>query len=217
MPGSRLECALGLMPNGGVLADVGAGDGLLARRLAERAGVCQVFATEYGEGPFGRLAAACSGIQKLTLRRGDGLVPLTGEPLDGVAVLGMGGRTILKILDIAHAFPRAVFVLGPMQATAALRLGLAERGLAIRDERLVLQSGRPYPLIVAAEGEGPHLTALDAMLGPVLRHTRPQGFGMVVERERQLLAAKLRFAGEAERGIILGEIAALEAEESADN
>ncbi len=212
----RLEGALDLLPATGVLADVGAGDGLLARRLAERPAVFHVFATEFGEAPFHRLALSCQGAQKVSLRRGDGLRPLIGEPLDGVAVLGMGGRTILRILDLAQVFPTAVFVLGPMQSAADLRLGLGARGLAIVDERLVLQGGRPYPLIAVRQGEGWPLTALDAVLGPVLRRTRPKGFHLLLERHRHLLDARLRGADEASRREILREISLLEAESDAD-
>ena len=212
MPAARLEGALALMPSRGVMADIGAGDGLLARALAARAGVFHVFATELAAGPYQRLAQACAGEQKIDLRRGDGLVPLIGEPLDGVAVLGMGGRTILGILELVPAFPRARFVLGPMQAAADLRRGLHTYGLRIEDEDLVLQAGRPYPLIVACQGEAPPLSALDALLGPVLRQTRPEGFRLLVERQRHLLAARLRGAGDAERVEILREIAAVEAE-----
>ena len=212
----RLEGALELMPETGVLADVGAGDGDLARRLAERPGVFAVFATEFGEAPFHRLELACRGTQKVSLRRGDGLRPLLGEPLHGVAVLGMGGRTILGILDLAQAFPTALFVLGPMQAAADLRLGLRACGLAIVDERLVMQGGRPYPLIAARHGEDRQLTALDAVLGPVLRRTRPKGFRLLLERHRHLLDARLRGADEASRQEILREISLLEAESDAD-
>lgn len=217
MPGARrLDAALELLPETGVLADVGAGDGLLARRLADRPQVLRVFATEFGEAPFRRLAAACEGVQKLALRRGDGLRPLLGEPLDGVAVLGMGGRTILRILDLAHAFPRAIFILGPMQAAAALRSGLRARDLEIVDERLALQAGRPYPLIAARLGDGAPLTSLDALLGPVLRRTRPEGFRLLLERHRHLLDARLRGADEGHHWEILKEISALEAEGDAD-
>jgi tRNA A22 N-methylase len=212
MAAARQEAALDLLPERGVMADIGAGDGLLALRLAARAGVFQVFATEFGQMPYVRLARACAGVQKIALRRGDGLVPLIGEPLDGVAVLGMGGRTILGILALATAFPRARFVLGPMQSAAELRRGLRARGLRIDDERLVVQAGRPYQLIAASLGESPPLSTLDAVLGPILRRTRPKGFRLLVERQHHLLAARLRGAGDAERQEILREIAAVEAE-----
>lgn len=212
----RLEAALELLPEAGVLADIGAGDGLLARRLAERPHVFSVFATEFGARPFERLTASCQGAQKVTARRGDGLLPLLGEPLDGVAVLGMGGRTILHILDLAQAFPKARFVLGPMQSAADLRLGLAARGLRIVDERLVLEGGRPYPLIAAELGRGASLTALDAVLGPCLRRTRPEGFDLLLQRHRHLLVARLRGADPSDRQRILHEIDALEGEGDGD-
>ncbi len=208
----RLECALDLMPRRGVMADIGAGDGLLARRLAEQADVFMVFATEFGELPWRRLENACEGAQKLTLRRGDGLRPLIGEPLAGVAILGMGGRTILRILDLADAFPHATFVLGPMQSAADLRMGLAQRGLAIVDERLAVEADRPYPLIAARLERPAELAPLDAVLGPVLRRTRPAGFDLLLRRHRHLLDARLRGANGERRAEILRQIAMLEAE-----
>jgi len=216
MLAARLEAALGLLPAQGVLADIGAGDGALGLALAQRPQVRHVFATEYGEGAYQRLQRTCAGAQKVTALRGDGLRPLIGEPLDGVAVLGMGGRTILRILDLGRAFPQALFVLGPMQSAADLRLGLLPRGLAIVDERLVLHGGRPYPLIVARHGLADPLGPLDAVLGPVLRRTRPRGFRLLLERHRHLLEARLRGADAARRDAILADIAELEAEGDAD-
>jgi tRNA A22 N-methylase len=191
----RLRAAAELLPSRGEVADVGAGDGELARMLAARQSFSRIIATEAGEGPFERLARACSGEPAIDLRFGRGLQPLRGETIDGVAILGMGARTILEILADHVEHEHAVFVLGPMQHAPTLREGLAPLGLSIIDERLAVEAGRVYELIAAQATPAPVLSWLDLQLGPILRITRPSGFDLLCKQRLQPLRARLASAG----------------------
>lgn len=200
-----------LLP-GGRIADVGAGDGDLSRLLAADPAVDAVIATERADGPLRGLMAACAGIPKIEVRRGDGLAPLGTERLDGVAVLGMGARTILHILQASGRYPGTVFVLGPMQHAPTLRAGLSPLGLRIADERLASEGGRVYELIAAAHGAAPPLSWLDVQLGPVLRQMRPPGFDALCLRRIHGLEARLFGAKGDARDEILDHIRQLKEE-----
>ncbi len=206
----RLRAAKALLPPQGRVADVGAGDGDLARMLAADHAFSHVIATEAAEGPFARLRRACGDDRSIELRFGQGLAPLLGETLDGIAILGMGAGTILEILEDHREHQGAVFVLGPMQHAPTLRRGLAASGLAIVDERLALEAGRVYELIAVRAAECPAMSWLDLQLGPVLRKRRPPGFGLLCEQRLRPLRARLA-AGRSDPGL-LANIRAIEEE-----
>ena len=212
MASERLAAAEDLMPRRGVLADVGAGDGRLALRLAMRSEVEAVYATEKGGEVLRSLRRTCAHRAKLVVRAGDGLAPLRGLHLDGVAVLGMGGLTILGILREAADHEGATFVLGPMQAAPQLRSGLADLGLEVVDERLARHGGRVYPILAVRHGEARPLSGIDAALGPILRRTRPDGFTQLVRERLAYLHARLEGACGARRAALARDIEDLEAE-----
>src|SRR5437899_9825594 len=95
----RLRAVAAAVPRGaGSVADVGAGDGQLARHLAARPQ--RVVATERLPGPFERLQARSPG---LDCRLGDGLSVLRPGEVEGVVLAGMGGRTIARVLAASLA------------------------------------------------------------------------------------------------------------------
>src|ERR1700716_169083 len=90
----RLRAVAAAIPHAsGSVADVGAGDGQLARHLS--AGGLRGVATECVPGAFERLQAANPG---LDCRLGDGLSVLDPAEVECVVLAGMGGRTMVRLL-----------------------------------------------------------------------------------------------------------------------
>jgi tRNA (adenine22-N1)-methyltransferase len=124
------------------VADIGAGDGQVALALAGR-GV-RVIATELGPGPFARLPAS------LERRRGDGLSALQPGEVEGVIVAGVGGRTIVRMLEgggeVAHSL--RWLLLQPQQHVAELEAWLLGAGYRLLDAREVDEGRRSYRVLL---------------------------------------------------------------------
>jgi tRNA (adenine22-N1)-methyltransferase len=128
-------------------ADIGAGDGQIALALAMR-GV-RVIATELRQGPFGRLPSS------LERRRGDGLSVLGAGEVEGVIVAGMGGRTIVGMLEGGGEVALSLrwLVLQPQQHASQLADWLARAGYRLLAAQEVDEGRRSYRVLLV---EPPH-------------------------------------------------------------
>ena len=127
------------------LADVGAGDGQLARELTARG--CRVVATERSRGPFERLRAGSPG---LDCRMGEGLDVLGPSEVEGVVLAGMGGHTIARILSASPAAVRELgwLVLQPQQHPSQLADWLADAGFRMLAVQQAAERGRCYTVLL---------------------------------------------------------------------
>ncbi len=150
----RLAAVAAMVPRGARVADVGTDHGLLAVYLAEQGIAASVVATDVRPGP---LAAAKENIEacglagRIELRLCDGLADVQPEEADVIVIAGMGGETIAGILSRA---PWALendrrLLISPQSKQELLRAWLWEHGCAIREERLVRDAGRIYPILCA--------------------------------------------------------------------
>jgi tRNA (adenine22-N1)-methyltransferase len=132
------------------VADVGAGDGQLARHLAARG--LRVVATERRPASFARLRAAAP---ELDCRLGDGLEVLRPGEVEGAVVAGLGGHSIARILAAAPAVTRSLgwLVLQPQQHAEALVGWLAAAGYAVRARPSAVQGRRSYTVLVVTGHE----------------------------------------------------------------
>ncbi len=151
----RLAVVASMIPAGSRVADVGAGHGLLPRRLLDRGWATHCIATEktperlrhVWRYPAGhRLAPA------LELRAGDGLQVLRAtDRVDVLVIAGLGGRSIAAMLAEAPFDGR--MVLQPQDNAAFLRRCLLAGGWAIVDERPAFERGRYYEILAAEPGQ----------------------------------------------------------------
>lgn len=173
----RLETVLRWLPHDLPVADVGAGDGQLTALLLAR-GAPAVVATELHPGAFGRLSERLGGLDRVSLRPGDGLGPLARGEVGAAAVAGMGEYTIGRILGQGLETARRMrrLVLQPMQRTAYLRRRLALLGLPLTQEDLAWEGGRFYQVLVVEPGQ-PALPwdPERSPLGPLLSHRQDEG------------------------------------------
>jgi tRNA (adenine22-N1)-methyltransferase len=132
------------------VADVGAGDGQLARHLASRG--LRVVATERRPASFARLRAA---LPDVDCRMGEGLAALRPGEVDGVVLAGIGGHGIARILDAAPAVTASLgwLVLQPQQHPEALVAWLAGAGLTVRTRTTAVQARRSYTVLLVTGHE----------------------------------------------------------------
>ena len=155
---ARLHAVAEAVPEGSRVADIGSDHGRLPRLLIHSGRAVWCVATEYGAGPARRLSeavAVCPESDRIDVRRGAGLDPLgPADRLDVLVLSGMGGVTMLSILDRSRLRILGVerLVLQPQSSWAGLRAGLEDRGWCVCAERLVRDRGRFYTVMLAQKG-----------------------------------------------------------------
>jgi tRNA (adenine22-N1)-methyltransferase len=132
------------------VADVGAGDGQLARHLAARG--LRVVASERRPPSYARLRVA---VPQLDCRLGDGLEVLRPGEVEGAVVAGMGGHSIARILDASPAVARSFewLVLQPQQHAERLVAWLDGAGYRVLARDLAAQARHSYTVLLVTGHE----------------------------------------------------------------
>jgi len=149
----RLKALARLLSPGGVVADVGTDHALLPIYLIREGLATRVIATDVERGPYSRALKRVEAeglLDRIDVRKGDGLEPLAPGEAQEVVIAGMGGETIAAILTRAHPSLLATIdalVLGPMTGAAELRHWLDRNLYSPVAECLVEDSGRIYEII----------------------------------------------------------------------
>jgi len=169
-PGARLSAASELI-TGDFVADVGTDHGFLPIYLVESGKIRRAIASDIRPEP---LSKARKNIEKYALSDKietvltDGLIGLEKYPLTDIVIAGMGGLTIIDILEKAAFVKtrRAHLVLQPMQHITETRFFLAENGFYIDSEILVRDDGKIYQLISAVyDGKRRELSPIEQIIG----------------------------------------------------
>jgi tRNA (adenine22-N1)-methyltransferase len=137
----RLRRVLDLVPADGAVADIGSGHGALAAALAARGQ--RVIATERTPSREARLRRdlARRGVPVAT-RRGEGMNVFADGEVDTVVIAGLGGRSLLRIMESSCWLPRWL-VLQPMQDADLVEGWIRARGWPVVDAEAV-ERGRRY-------------------------------------------------------------------------
>jgi tRNA (adenine22-N1)-methyltransferase len=132
------------------VADVGAGDGQLARDLARRG--LHVIATERRPASFGRLRAA---LPDLDCRLGEGLTVLRPGEVEGIVLAGLGGHAIMRILAAAPTVASSLdwLVLQPQQHGDKLVAWLPAAGYDVAASTTVVQGRHSYRVLLVTSHE----------------------------------------------------------------
>ncbi|MEW5784500.1 MAG: class I SAM-dependent methyltransferase [Bacillota bacterium] len=184
----RLAALAGLIPAGGVVADIGTDHALLPLYLARYGLAARVIAVENRSGT---IAQAKRSLERfghtgsIELRLGEGLsVIRQDDRVDTVVIAGMSGRTICRIMHDAREkwgwF--GCMLLQPIQEAALLRRFLAANGMCLTAEKLAREGSRIYEIMAVRRGRQkinhPLFYELgacllrdgDPLLGPFIRH-----------------------------------------------
>lgn len=150
----RLLSAAKFVRQGAVFADVGTDHAHLPVFLLKSGRICRAVLSDINEGP---LASARENVEReglsslVTLILTDGAVSLEGMGITDVAVCGMGGELISKIVSDAEWLKDSSvrLILQPMTRQAHLRRTLASLGFKIFGESYSHSSGKYYVTIAA--------------------------------------------------------------------
>lgn len=191
----RLRAVAALVPEGSAVADIGSDHAYLPLYLAGSGRCDRVIAIEVAPGPYRRALAAVRGaglIDRIEVRRGNGLAPLQPGEVDTVTMTGLGALTQQEILAAGPEVRRQLrhLVLQPQGKVGPLRRYLAASGWRLLDEDLVLAGGHYYFILAAVPGESPAYSDLEWQLGPLLLQKRhPLLSGYILDKMEKLTAA----------------------------
>ena len=198
----RLLLIASMVPPCRGVADVGADHGLLICRLVEEGRAQWGLATDIHRGPLekARQEAQARGLGgRIRCLLADGLGETPREGLDAVVIAGMGGDTMIHILEAwPHAkSPGITWLLQPMTKAERLREWLWRSGFEILREPCCRAAGRVYSVMEAVwTGREKKPEAAELYLGRV-----DPGAG---EESRAYCAGVLERASRRAKGAALG-------------
>lgn len=150
----RLQAVAALVPEGASLADIGTDHAYLPVWLWEQGRITRAVAGDIAAGPCraARNTVAMYGAARaIEVRQGSGLEVLTPGEVECIAICGMGGSTIISILEASMEIAKSAqrLVLQPMAGAAGLRQWLVQQGWQLVAEDLVDDEPRFYEIICA--------------------------------------------------------------------
>ena len=132
MLNQRLQACAAWITDGKTVCDVGTDHAYLAAELLRKERCRHVIASDIGEGPLQaarRTLEQAGLLQRATLLLSDGLEQVDKTDVSHVVIAGMGGETIIHILQPCDWVKQAVqLILQPMTKVPVLRQWLAEKG-----------------------------------------------------------------------------------------
>lgn len=168
----RLQLLAELIPQGSRLADVGTDHGYVPVYLMQRGLIDTAIASDIGAEPLQHAVntAAEYGIDGIDFRLCPGLDAIAPEECDTILIAGMGGETIITILENA-TWTRTgehLLILQPMTKVEMLRKWLCDNGYSFAGERLVFDKDHLYPIMLVRGGTQPTLSEAEQYGGVML-------------------------------------------------
>lgn len=171
----RLQTCLDALTPLQTVADVGTDHAYLPCVGILNGKIKKAIAADIGVGPLEAAKATIARYhlnEQIETRLGPGLTVLKPSEVEGVVIAGMGGKLIVSILEdnvsLSRSFKR--LVLQPNIDANLLREWLANHQFEIIDEKIVLDEGKFYEIIVATPSTDlVHYNELDIEFGPILR------------------------------------------------
>ena len=154
--GERLNTVASMVPTCHTMADIGTDHGYLPAYLLLTGRCHKVIASDIAEGPCKAAMETRNRYNlhnEMIIRTAPGLQGLLAEEAEAAVIAGMGGTTIVGILNESPEIAASVrtFVLQPMNAENILRQWLVRHGYQIAEEALCKENGRIYIIIKAEQ------------------------------------------------------------------
>lgn len=136
---------------GAKVADVGTDHAHIPIALIAENRADRVIAVDIKEGPLEiakNNVAEYGFLDRIDIRRSDGLEAILPEEVDTVIIAGLGGNVICDILSRAIGFDTHDFILQPMTAQDELREFLLRNGYRIVRESLAKEEDKIYDVMI---------------------------------------------------------------------
>ena len=194
-------CAAQVTP-AGVVCDVGTDHAYLPAELLQSGRCTRAVATDIHAGPLEaarRTLTEAGVLEQAELFLCDGLEQVQPAGITDVVIAGMGGETIVHILENCPWRRQVHLILQPMTKIPDLRLWLAQQGFGWSEQ--VVQEGKKFYVILSARHTGTvrTLSPLEQEIGCVDWQSKSvRRYAGWKQQRFQKLAQQLEQAGRAE-------------------
>lgn len=165
----RLAACAAMVTPGGVVCDVGTDHAYLPAYLLTHDICTRAVVTDIHQGPLEaarRTLTQAGVLPRAELLLCDGLQAVQPGEITDVVIAGMGGETIIHILECCQWKQQVKLILQPMTKAALLRQWLAKNGYAGWQETVAAEGVRYYPVICARyTGKNAELSVLEQEVG----------------------------------------------------
>lgn len=152
----RLQCLADKVEKGSRVADVGTDHGYIPAWLIQNGKCERVIASDIKAGPLRtavNTAESAGTGDKIDFRLCSGLDEYRPDEFDTAIIAGMGGETVISILDAAPWTKEKKLIIQPQSKLPELREWLYQNGYVIYDAELVYDTGRIYLVWQVSGGE----------------------------------------------------------------
>lgn len=118
--------------------------------------------------------------ERASFRVGDGLCVLENGEADAAVLAGMGGELIARLLEEGYDRLPGILILSCNTKPIVLRRMLCGIGYAIKDEELIFEDTRFYPVILAVREKCRALDETELEFGPVVLEKKPESLMRLV-------------------------------------
>lgn len=155
----RLYAVAGLVTEGASVADIGTDHGYIPIYLIKKKIARKVIALDVRKGPLerARMHIIGHGLKgQIETRLSDGLKEVAPGEVDTMIAAGMGGGLVIHILKDSPEVTALItsFILQPQSEIEKVREYLNTHGFRIRQEKMVEEGGKYYPMMCAVHGDG---------------------------------------------------------------
>lgn len=188
---ARLSRVADMVPECGVCADIGADHGFLSAWLLSSGRVGRMYICDISAPSLDKARRLFDGdalAERARFEVGDGLERVS-EPLDACVVAGMGGETMMGILERGLGVIRgATLVLQPNVDADRVRVWLYDHGFAVTDEELIYDGRWWYSIMQAKPDAGAaRPDERELLVGPVLLRRRHELLPRFAQRQVRIL------------------------------
>jgi len=197
----RMQLVAEMVTKGSRCADIGCDHGYVAIWLYKTGRSPHVIAADVRKDPLksaqeNAIAFGCA--DNVECRLGDGLTVLKRDEADSIIIAGMGGKTMISILDGSPDIRDAAseLILEPQSEAKEVRRYLYANGFEIADESFVREENKYYPVIKAVRaGKAAEVSEEEYLFGPCLiKKKDPLLKEMIEKRQRELHSIKNELA-----------------------
>lgn len=166
----RLHKIAELIPRGAKVADIGTDHAYLPVWLLLQDRITGALAADINKGPLDRArktAAEYSCTENISFLLCDGLSAVPSDAADTIVIAGMGGETIVSILQAAKWLcgGKHELILQPMSTQEVLRGWLWRNGFDIMREELVCEGDKLYNILCVKSGGAKPMTPAEEWVG----------------------------------------------------
>jgi tRNA (adenine22-N1)-methyltransferase len=148
----RLKTVADFVDEGARVADVGTDHGFIPVFLIQEGITNKVIASDINEGPLDSAVRTAEeySVSDIDFRLCDGLNGIKQDEADTVIIAGMGGETIISIINTSGwNWERKSLILQPMSKQAELIIWLYENGFTVIKEAFATEGKETYRLLKA--------------------------------------------------------------------